>query len=383
MLRYNRRLKGFTKDLLIVGGCLGAVCLLYQPHLNVSSLGGGDNAEWRDETNERPSLASVFDFRYRSTRHGPSSYFNPVQMLIWKVMLDNFDYETQAIAYRILCLIIHCLNIVMVFLLARALALSRWVAGPATFCFALFFPNFQTVGWVAGCVTTGVSGLFLFCTLYCFVKYFDNRNLVFMLLSYVAYLVGLFTKEFVVFVLPMVLAYYVVVQRPRVWRLRREDTLLLPFGLVTLPMAYIVFQRIGDSAIVNEWGGFSFGIHMGYRFLDLVSYLVTAQQVGLTTNMVCAGFIMAVFPLVWWRARRDQTLMFLLLWFLLAVLVYTFSNFRDIYSLARYLYQPSVPWFLMVCYFLYQLRWWLRLTLYIPLVVGGLGYYVYLITERT
>jgi hypothetical protein len=368
-------------DLVLVAVCVGAVGYLFQPHLDQGSLGGDDNGEWRAEARDRQTWAQVFDFRFYSGRHGPSAYYNPVQMIIWRLMIASFDYDTRQRPYYVLCLLIHALNAILVFLLGRELLKESLPAFGAALAFALFLPNYDTVGWVAAMITTGASGFFLFATVYLFLLYSRTRRTVLVAASWVTYVLCLFTKEFAVFAIPILGACYLIMVRQRALRPLKADLLLLPYCLLTVPMACIVLARLQGSAIVNEWGGFNFGIHAAYRFFDLFGFLVTAQRVGDTARLLCVAVALAGLPVLCWAARKQPVRGFLAAWLAIALLVYSFSNFRDIYTLGRYLYQPSAPWFLLVFSLLPEKRTWPRHALMALLFVCTAGYGVYSILE--
>jgi hypothetical protein len=379
--RHQALLRRLAIDVVLLGVCLGTVGLLFRHHLQQTSLGGGDNAEWRDEARDRHSFASIFDYRFHSGRRGPSAYFNPVQMIVWKTMVAHFDYDKHPRPYFVLCLWVHLLNTVLVFLLGRELLREPLAAFGATASFALFFPNYETIGWPAATITTGISGLFLFATVYLFVVHCRTRSPALWVVSWLTYALALLTKEFAVFAIPILAAYYVLTQRERTWRPIKRDLVLLPYCLATLPMAYIVLARLGNSAILNDWGGFNFGVHLFYRFFDLLSYLVTAHRMGDTVKLVVVGVALAGLPAVVLASWKDARRAFLAVWLAIALFLYSYSNFRDIYELQRYLYQPSVPFFLLLYSLLPAKRVWLQRALVAPLLVVTVGLSLYLIVK--
>ena len=69
-------------------------------------------------------------------------------------------------------------------------------------------------------------------------------------------------------------------------------------------------------------------------------------------------------------------------WLVIALFVYSYSNYRNLYSLQRYLYMPSVPWFILICYLGTRIeRAWLKYLSLIPILVVTCGYSLYLILE--
>lgn len=377
------RLKRVIIDVVLIAACLGIMWAVCAHHIQHGALGEGDNGEWRDEAHERSTWQSVFDYRYYSGRHGPSAYYNPVQMLIWQALLALFDYHTEVRPYLAFLLIVHSLNIIIFYLLGRELIGKSAPVFLAATCFAVFFPNWHTAGWAAAMITTGVSGFFIFVALYLLIIYFRARKKYLLALSAASYFLALFTKEFAVFAIPIFVIYYLTTQRARTIKPLQSDLVFLPYCLVTIPMALIVLSRLGGSAITNEWGGFNFGVHMVFRFFDYLIYLVTAvPAIDFIKFSLACGFIVAI-PLLIWASLKDKVIAFLVLWLVIAVLVYSFSNFRDLVTLQRYLYQPSVPWFLLLFYLVSRPRKWISIPLTIGLSASIIGYNIYRIFEST
>lgn len=368
-------------DAALVVLCLGITWAVCFHHLEHGELGGGDNGEWRDEARERNTWQSVLDTRYYSGRQGPSAYYNPVQMLVWQALLASFDYDTEIRPYMVFLLIVHSLNVLLVYLLARELVVKRVSSFCAALCFGVFFPNWHTAGWAAAMITTGVSGLFMLAALLLFALSFRAHRWLLLSCSVVLYVLALFTKEFAVFTIPILGAYSLAVHRERTLRPRRSDLLLLPYCLATVPMAVIVLSRLGGSAITNEWGGFNFGVHMAYRFFDYLIYLVTAVPAGPFVKLALAACFLVAIPFVVWRSFHDRVLAFLATWLVISVSVYSFSNFRDLVTLQRYLYQPSVPWFLFLFFVVSRPRGWIGYTLTAVLCATVVGYNIYRIVR--
>jgi hypothetical protein len=327
--------------------CGAAMGILFKKQVKEPLL-GGDNAEWRDEAAERTTFASIVDWSRYSGRWGPSAYYDPVQMVIWRVLITNYNYDRNPAAYHYVCHGIHLVNAVLLALIALSLLGSPLAAAGAGLSFTVFFPNFETAGWVAGTITTGTACLFFLAAVLALMHYLRSKWWPYLVMSALAYILGLLTKEWVVFAFPVMVFYYLIFHRERVWKPRKSDLIFVPHAVLTIPIALIVFSRIGKSAIVNAWGGFDFSHHMGYRFFDYFSFLVAGHPVAPTTNAVITAVGLVVFPALFWLLRKDKEGLFLLLWLVLGIGIYVYSNFRDVATLQRYLYIPSVPWFLLL-----------------------------------
>jgi len=333
--------------LLILLALIISIGFLYSPHFK-SKFGSGDNLEWSDEAQERDTFKKIIDYRYYSGRPGPSSYFNPVQLLVWRYMRTH--YGTNHHPYHLLCNLIHIINTIIVFFLLKIFIKNKFLTFTAALSFGVYYLNFQTVGWIASAIAIGLTGFFILSTLLLVIKYFQTKNKFFYFLSLLAFFLGTFTKEPVVFAIPILLAYYLIVQREKVLKFIKTDLIFLPYLILSVPIILITFARLSNSAVVNLWGGFNLGIHMLYRFIDFINYLITIIPVSFTIQIIVAIFILLLFPLLIYYGLKDRKLLFLSIWLVLSISIYTYSNFRDIYGLARYLYLPSVAWFGLLYY---------------------------------
>ena len=84
--------------LLILLILIVSITFLYKLHFE-SKFGGYDNLEWYNEVKERDTLEKIIDYKYPSEQLSPSSYYNPIQpliynpiqLLIWRYMVTHYD----------------------------------------------------------------------------------------------------------------------------------------------------------------------------------------------------------------------------------------------------------------------------------------------------
>ncbi|MBU2540080.1 hypothetical protein KJ786_02890 [Patescibacteria group bacterium] len=338
---------------LILLVLISSVLFLYRPHFKIN-FGGGDNLEWYEEAKERDTLTKIFDFQYYSGRYGPSSYFNPVQLVIWRYMTTN--YGQRSYPYHFLCILIHLINVVLVFFILNNFIKNKFFSFSATLSFAIYYLNFKTIGWIAATITTGLTAFFLLSTFLLFLKYFQTKNRLLYFLSLLTFLIGTFAKETVVFVAPILLTYYLTTQRKKIFKFIKTDLIFLPYLVLSLPIILITSTRLSSSALINNWGGFNFGIHMFYRFIDFLIYLITVIPVSFNIQITITMFILISFPILIYYGIKDKNLLFLAICLFLLILIYIYSNFRDIYNLGRYLYLPSVAWFGLLYYIVSNIK---------------------------
>lgn len=341
------------KTSLILLVLISSVVFLYNSDFKIKFI-SGDNLEWYNEAQERNTLTKILDFQYESGRPGPSSYFNPIQLLLWKYMINNYDQNYYP--YYILCALIHLANVIIAFFLINKFIKNKFFSFLAALSFAIYYLNFKTIGWIAAAITTGLTAFFLLSIFFLTLKYFQTKNIFFYFSSLLIFFLGTFAKEAVLFVIPVLLFYYLINHRERVFKFIKTDLIFLPYLILSLPIILITFARLNNSALTNTWGGFNFGIHMFYRFIDLLNYLITVIPASFNIQVAITLLILLSFPVLIYYGLKDKNLLFLTVWLILLVSIYIYSNFRDIYSLDRYLYLPSIAWFALLYYIVSNIK---------------------------
>jgi hypothetical protein len=320
------------------------VAVLFYPQLH-KPLTGSDDNDWYNEVMERNTIPKLLD--YHSNRQIFTSYYNPAQTLVWRFLAANWGTDTYA--YHVYCLIVHALSAIVLLLLARQFIKERLLAFAAALAFTVYYPNYITVGSLSEAITQSTGGLFFFLTLYLFVRHLKEGGKALYIGSLIAFATGVLVKEALFgFLIPILLCYYVLAARKPLMKPLKEDHIIVPYVALLLPMLAIIVIKSRTSAVVNDWGGFNFGIHMAYRFMDYLNYLVTSVPVIPGIKEAAAYLILLCAPFLAYHALRDRQLMFLCAALALSISIFIYSNFRDIYSLYRYLYIPSGIWFILI-----------------------------------
>ncbi|MEK7664978.1 MAG: hypothetical protein AAB361_02450 [Patescibacteria group bacterium] len=336
------------KTSLILLVLISSIIFLYSPHFK-TKLGGYDVMELYREAQNRNTFKKIIDYKYFSQGGGPTSaYFNPVILLVWRQMATNYD--KNHFFYHLLCTLIHIINTMIVFFLLKAFIKNNLFSFLATLSFTIYYLNFLTVGWIASGINQGLTIFLVLSALLSVIKYFQTKNTFFYFLSLLSFFLGTFTKEIAIFTIPILLAYYIIIQREKIFKFIKPDLILLPYLILSLPIILITFARMNGSAVITSFGGINFGAHMLYRFLDYVNYMITIIPASHIAKITLAMFILFLLPFLIYYGLRDKKLLFLTIWLALSIAIFIFSNFRDIYDLGRYLYLPSIAWFAMLYY---------------------------------
>ena len=319
-----------------------------------NGFGGGDNLEWYQEAKERDSLKKIWDFQYYSGRLGPSAFYNPIQLTIWRYMANK--YGQQFYPYNILGMLIHLINVIIVFFLVNKFIKNKFFSFLAALSFGIFYLNFKTITWIVAGICWGLVAFCTLATLLLAIKYFQTKNIFFYLFSLIIFFLGTFIKEAVVFAIPVLLAYYFIIQREKTFKFIKNDLFVIPYFILSLPIVLITFIRLNESAITNVWGGANFGVHMFYRFIDFFHYLIAVIPASFSVQMAIIMFILLFFPVLIYCGLKNKTLLFLFVWLILSLSISIFQNFRNIYDLGRYLYLSSVVWFALLYYIVANIK---------------------------
>jgi hypothetical protein len=110
--------------------------------------------------------------------------------------------------------------------------------------------------------------------------------------------------------------------------------------------------------VANRFGGVSLGIRLVLRLLDFASLHFWPQIPSLWLRHVLMGAVFAGIAWMVWNARRYPVAAFLVFWTVLWLLPFSFSNFRPILELNRYLYLSSVPFAMLVALLLPRFGFW-------------------------
>lgn len=341
------KIKKIIEIILILAVLTASIIILYKP-LFKYDLSGYDNMESYDEVRERNTFQKIINYKYYSGRLTQSSYYNPVQLLVWKYLSDH--YEKNSFPYRLLCTIIHITNTIILFFLLKIFLKEKILTFFAALSFAISSFSFQTIGWIAAGIAWGLATFFILSTILLLIKYFQTKNKFFYFLSLLTFFLGTLTKEPAVFIVPVLIAYYFIVQRSKILKFLKSDLIILPYLILSLPIILITTSRLKGSALVGVWGGFNFGIHMLYRFIEFITCLMLIPK-SFDIQMGIAAFILLIFPFLIYGGLRDKYLLFITIWLISLVSIYIYSNFRDIYVLTnKYFYLPLTAWFALLYY---------------------------------
>ncbi len=209
-------------------------------------------------------------------------------------------------------LLLHALNVALLFQLARSLRLDRATAMLAAACFATHSGHQEAIVWIASHHELLVFSLGAV-AVFSWLRWLHGGGNGWGLASSVAYLAALYSKESAVVLLPLLAALWWTAPH----RTRAKLAWLFPLLAVTLLYTTAIFQASASHLHLND-GTFSFG----------APFWVTLP-VSLARLLWPAGFIglAIVFSLGDAAARRLSV--GALLWMILALLPYVFLTYQN------------------------------------------------------
>ncbi len=148
-------------------------------------------------------------------------------------------------------LLLHALNVTLLFHLARSLRLNRTTAMLAAACFATYSGHQEAIVWIASHHELLVFA-FGAAALLCWLRWLDDRGAGWGLAAAAAYLGALYSKESAVVLLPLFAALWWTAER----RTRAKLGWLIPMLAVTLFYAAAIFQAAASHLHLND-GTFS------------------------------------------------------------------------------------------------------------------------------
>ncbi len=301
----------------------------------------------------------------------------PLSRALNLILLGHFKFNLLPIS--IFAIVIHSLNSLLVFYLAKKLFNKFWISFFASLFFALNSVSSQSITWVAA-----VGGLpattFLIASLIFYVEYLSKNNKKYIYFSYIFGLISLLFKESALFLFILYpLAFFLYKEKIRIKEFLVVHSPLFFYGILILFFRYLGlffrndnaagFVGVADnpvrSALVHLvlypitslfqifvpptdlYNLTPLIIKTQYKFLidspvrDLVAQSIAADMV----SSIGAFFILGIFIFLIYKTKDKFTkkgIIFILLFFFLSLLPYVVVHRDSSYLSSRYFYVSSV-----------------------------------------
>jgi hypothetical protein len=231
-----------------------AVCLAaglpYVSSLNAYFL--GDDFGLVHLFSRRPPLhaLTLFHRSWTETIYGdpPSDELRPT--LAFSYRLDWMMGGPRPVAYHASSIALHVLNSLLVYAMARGMAGLRLSASAfAGALFGVMGVHAETVAWISGRADS-IPTLFYLSALVAYARWRATGAATLYCASVAALFLALFSKQSAITLLPMLMAYDVMVVRRRPWPRRADLLAYLPYALLTA--GYLVLRFVLFGNVVRE-----------------------------------------------------------------------------------------------------------------------------------
>jgi protein O-mannosyl-transferase len=297
--------------------------------------------------------------------------YSPVAMFIMAVQITLFGL-TAALPFKIVSMLLHAANALLVFLAVRRLSGRFDYAWITSLFFAVHPMQVESVAWLTASMKIGAYTFFFLLALVLYVLYVDRKKAVYYVLSLLAFLLSCFSKE---------QAIALAITLPLVDYLRGRAVFSRAVLLEKLPFAVIaVIFGLATMTVVEEMQGSSpaFAYYTAVDRLVFTSYALASYVIKLLVPVQLSAFY--TYPLReaipgWYYATpvialavaaalyaawksNNKTVVFGILFFLFNIFLTLLSqvlSVRDVIMADRYVYLPAIGFFLIVAHFAHKL----------------------------
>jgi len=332
---------------------------------NLSTLSNGlvyDDPNFFSNTLPRLDLANVW-YANEVLPVG-LSYYRPASLSFFVIIKSIFGYSVES--FHALLLIFHALNASLVYLLTRQLYSansnkSLVVALLAGSFFAVHPIHIESVAWTAGLLEVNMTNLVLLC-LCSFVHFHKNRNLSWLVLSFIFFSLALFSKETAICLIALIPLINYILSRDSGNKACTKKTILY-FIASFLTTAVYLWQRQIRTISPGRQQSLEFNLEHLSNLIKSVGYYIGKILFPFEVNPFVTELSFYYLPIgitviigtaaILYINRKNKFVLASLsiFWLALApvfILAITFSS--HVIVAERYLYLPSVGFCILLSY---------------------------------
>lgn len=299
----------------------------------------GDIDEWMHDVDAQ-TLAEYFDPLPREGTAPTGTYYRPIQKIAWKIQKDLWGSASPN--YRIFWIFIHLTVSMLVYFFCRKLSLTRGASFLSAVLFSILRVNVYIVKREIAMAGHGLASIFLLVTFIFFIDYLRKKTWKHYFATLFLFTVTVLISESAMLLLGLFMLYHFYVEGETLRKTRMSKTILAyaPFVAVNLVLLFFSKLKYPTGFVANSWGGSQIGLYTIVRAADYLTMLVFPFT---QTEYIKTILLYAVVGLAWLTACKYRGIdRFLILWIILCIIPFSFSNFRGIEGLWRYLYFPSI-----------------------------------------
>lgn len=273
-------------------------------------------------------LLSVFHSDLHLVGGNHANFYRPVQALSFAV--DYFFFGISAFWFHLSSVILHCFNVLLVYILISKLSGKALKAFVVALFFGVFPPNTEAVSYISGRADLLVM-FFMLSSCILYIKFLEKQNFKYYFISIFSFAIALGSKEYAI-IFPFVMASYSCCFRKE--GERRKCYFLLPYLLLDIGYLFlrktvldfsIEYQSVQIDVITRILNAFK----IFYMYLKIAVYPIGLHMehafspaMGIFEIEVVLGIIF--FALMIFAAIKihafNKTAFFGISWFLITLL---------------------------------------------------------------
>lgn len=251
----------------------------------ISSYFVGDDFKWlrwAAECASNGQCPTYFDRIFQYFTQADGFFYRPGTKVYFLLMYSSF--WLNPVAYHIVSLLLHFIVVVLVFLLAQKVLRNFKLTVFATFIFAVLSGYSEAIFWIAS-VGVLFSVMFVLLSVLLFIKWHEQKHILYYIFSILSMLLGLFFHELAI-ITPLLLLVYQFTQGSSF----QTNTISkrMYYGILLLVVGFYLVMRFVANA---RWYGGDFGYSIllipfnaiGYFFLTMFGPIALPVYEGLIT----------------------------------------------------------------------------------------------------
>ena len=304
--------------------------------------------------------------------HVAGNYYRPLFLLWFRLNHAMFGLDPKG--WHLTTVLCHVVATYMVFVLARRLAASQWIAFSAATLFALHAVHIESVAWVSG-VTDPLLAIFLIGSFLAYLRFREGNRWGWMGLALTLFALGLIEKETAVVLGTLVFVYAWLYAEGRGGISRfayalKHSLAFFSLTILYIPLRALILGGLSHSVTPLTWVSMALTepsiVWLYFRHLLFPVGLSGLYGLPYVDHPASAAFVvptallLALILALAWGIRRleDARLaLFACCWMVLPILPVLWLRAYREGDIAhdRYLYVPSIGFVLLVSLFLAEI----------------------------
>lgn len=341
--------------LVFLAGIILTTILVYGPSLKGTFLSYDDHDNVVNNPLVKQLSAKTFPDFFRTSK---LYMYSPLTFISYAV--DFKFFGMNPFWFRLVNLLLHLANILLVFLLIRKILQRDPPSLAVAALFALTPVNADTVAWISA-RSNLIATFFALLSLILYFRYTESNRWYHYVLAVLFFIASVFSKSSMV-MMPFTLfvVEYLLQRKPNVRRLLEK----IPFFTVSILFGLMALWFRSDAGIVQSRFTYTSADHFFMACYSLTTYIVRAVfPFGLSEiygfpqksgDFLPLAFYLSVIPLagifvlVFVAKKLRRLLVFGFFFFLLNILITQFTLLEDGFIANRYAYMPLTGIFLML-----------------------------------